>query len=66
MSIIIILNKKWNNSDLIATAQKPEIKKLISEYKSDENCRAYDWICGEKISDIEKASFIYSCLNGTN
>jgi hypothetical protein len=62
MKNVEILNKIWKSEDLILIASTKVIKELIAEYKADANCRACDWIAGEKISHIEKASFIYSCL----
>ena len=37
------------------------MQRLISEYITDQNCRPYDWIIGEKLTDFEKATFIYAC-----
>ena len=62
MKNVEILNKMWKAKDLILISSTKVIKDLIAEYKADTNCRAYDWIAKEKISHIEKASFIYSCL----
>lgn len=57
-----ILNKKWNRNQLIAISKTELLKDLISDYMKDPNCRPYDWIMGEKISEIEKASFIYTLV----
>jgi hypothetical protein len=62
MKNVEILNKMWKAEDLILIASTKVVKDLIAKYKAYPNCRAYDWIAGEKISHIEKASFIYSCL----
>ena len=62
MKNVEILNKTWNAEELILIASNKVVKELIAEYKADPNCRAYDWIVGEEISHIEKASFIYSCI----
>lgn len=58
-----ILNKNWKVTDLQLIAKTKVIKDLVSDYKKDPNCRPYDWIEGEQISDIEKASFIYAVSN---
>ena len=57
-----ILNKKWNRNQLITISKTELLKDLISDYMKDPNCRPYDWIMGEKISEIEKASFIYTLV----
>ena len=57
-----ILNKKWNRNDLITISKTKLLKDLISDYMKDPNCRPYDWIMSEKISEIEKASFIYKLV----
>jgi len=62
MKNVEILNKIWKAEDLILIASTKVVKDLVAEYKADPNCRAYDWIAGEEISHIEKASFIYSCI----
>jgi hypothetical protein len=59
----IILNKNWNVKDLLIVSSITPVKDLIDEYIKDPNCRPYDWIINEKITDLEKASFIYTILN---
>jgi len=63
METVTILNKKWKVKDLNLIASTKVVRDLVSEYKKDPNCRPFDWIAGEKISDLEKASFINSFLN---
>ena len=58
-----ILNKAWKVKDLNLIASTKRVKDLVSEYRKDRNCRPFDWIAGEKISDSEKAAFIHYCLN---
>ena len=58
-----ILNKTWKVKDLQLIASTKLVKDLVVEYKKDPNCRPYDFIASEKISDLEKASFIYSIKN---
>ena len=57
-----ILNKTWKVKDLQFIASKQIVTKLVAEYKKDPNCRPYDFICSERISNLEKASFIYAAL----
>jgi hypothetical protein len=54
-----INNKTWKVSDLNLIASTKLVKDLICEYQKDHNCRPFDWICGESISEIEKAAFIH-------
>lgn len=63
LTTVTILNKTWKEKDLNLIASTKVVKDLVSEYKKDPNCSPFDWIDGEKISDLEKASFIHSCLN---
>jgi hypothetical protein len=63
MTTQTILNKTWKVKDLNLIASTKVVKDLVSEYKKDPNCRPFDWIAGEKISDLEKAAFIQTCLN---
>lgn len=58
-----IMNKIWKVKDLQIIASTQKIKSLIEDYNKYKNCRAYDWIVGINITEIEKASFIYSALN---
>jgi hypothetical protein len=58
-----ILNKTWKVKDLQLIASTKVVKELVSEYKKDANCRPYDFVSSEKISDLEKASFINAILN---
>jgi len=58
-----ILNKIWNVNELLLVSSTKLVTDLVSKYIKDTNCRPYDWIKGEKISEIEKASFIYTILN---
>lgn len=60
---IQIIDKFWKIADLQLIATTKVVKELIIEYKKDPNCRAYDWIYSEKITDIEKAAFIYFINN---
>lgn len=55
-----ILNKNWNIKDLELIASTKVVKYLVGQYKKNPNCRPFDFVAGEKISPIEKASFIYS------
>jgi len=55
---ITILNKTWKIKDLNLIASTKRVKDLIAEYKKDSNCRPFDFIASENISDLEKASFI--------
>lgn len=38
------------------------IKDLIQEYASDPNCRPWDWINSESVTELEKAAFIHYAL----
>ena len=59
---ITIMNQLWVINELReAVANSIYIKRLIAEYFEDANCRAFDWIVGEKLSGFEKATFIYAC-----
>lgn len=58
-----IMNKMWKVKDLQIIASTQKIKSLIEDYNKDKNCLAYDWIVGINLTEIEKASFIYSALN---
>ena len=58
-----ILNKTWKVKDLQLIASTKVVKDLVAKYKKDQNCRPYDFVAGEKISDLEKASFINAVLN---
>ena len=58
----IIMNQLWVINDLTeAVANSSYMKHLITQYFENPNCRAFDWIVGEKLSDFEKATFIYAC-----
>jgi hypothetical protein len=61
METVTILNKTWKVKDLNLIASTKVVKDLLAEYKKDPNCRPFDWIASEKISDLEKASFINVC-----
>jgi hypothetical protein len=63
MNTVKILDKVWKVQDLEMIARTKKVSDLISEYKEDPNCWASLWIQDEKISDIEKAAFINSCVN---
>ena len=58
-----ILNKIWNVNELLLVSSTKLVTDLVSKYTKDPNCRPYDWIKSEKISEIEKASFIFTVLN---
>lgn len=58
-----IMNKIWEVKDLQFISSTERVKELVLEYKKDPNCRAYDFVIGENIPKIEKASFIYTVLN---
>jgi len=60
---ILILNKVWKLRDLQTNSRKEKVKNLVNQYNKESNCRPYDFIANEKISEIEKASFIYSTIN---
>jgi hypothetical protein len=60
MNIVIIMNKRWDVKEL---APSEHVKSLVSEYKKDPNCSPFDWVGGEKISEVEKAAFIHACSN---
>jgi hypothetical protein len=57
-----ILNKNWNVDDLLMISKTKVVKGLIYDYLDNPNCRPYDWIAGQDISDLEKASFIYTLV----
>jgi hypothetical protein len=58
METVVILNKTWKVKDLNSTASTETVQNLLSEYKKDPNCRPFDYVAGEAMSDLEKASFI--------
>lgn len=58
-----ILNKTWKVKDLQLIATTKVVKDLVSEYRKDPNCRPYDFVVCENISELERASFIYAVLN---
>ena len=58
----LILNKTWKVKDLQFWASTKEVKGLINDYLNNPNCSPYDWVKGEQISDLAKASFIYSIV----
>ena len=57
----MIMNHEWSIVELKEAAKSSWMQRLISEYFENQNCRAYDWIMGEKLTDFEKATFIYAC-----
>jgi hypothetical protein len=58
----IIMNEPWIIAELkYHVANAIYMKRLIAEYFEDPNCRPSDWIAGEKLTDFEKAVFIYEC-----
>ena len=59
----LILNKIWKVRDLQFIASTKIVSDLVAEYKKDPNCRPFDFVVSEKISDLEKASFIYAVLH---
>lgn len=58
-----ILNKTWQVKDLHIMATTKAIRDLVAEYKKDPNCRPYDFVASENISDLEKSAFINAVLN---
>ncbi len=58
-----ILNKTWKVEDLQRIANTKMVKNLVAEYKKDPNCRPYDFLASEKLSDLEKAAFINAVLS---
>jgi folate-binding Fe-S cluster repair protein YgfZ len=58
---VMIMNSQWSIIELKEASKSTWMQRLISEYMVDQNCRPYDWIIGEKLTDFEKATFIYSC-----
>ena len=63
MTTTEILNKTWKVKGLQLIASTKVVKDLVAEYNKDSNCRPYDFVAAEKISDLEKASFINAVLN---
>lgn len=57
----MIMNSQWLIIELEEASKSTWMQRLISEYITDQNCRPYDWIIGEKLTDFEKATFIYAC-----
>lgn len=57
-----IINKTWKVKDLQIIASTKVVKDLVDEYQKSPNCRPYDFVAGEKISDLEKASFVHAVL----
>ena len=57
----MIMNSQWSIIKLNKAAKSTCMQRLISQYVADKNCRPYDWIMGEKLTDFEKATFIYAC-----
>jgi folate-binding Fe-S cluster repair protein YgfZ len=60
-STITIINSEWSIIELKDAAKANWMQRLISEFIADKNCRPYDWIMSEKLTDFEKATFIYAC-----
>lgn len=58
-----IMNLTWQVKDLHIMATTKAVRDLVAEYEKDPNCRPYDFVASEKISDIEKAAFINAVLN---
>lgn len=59
---VYIINKTWKVDLLNITSSTPLVKALIYDYLDNPYCRPYDYIVNEKISDLEKAAFIYTLL----
>lgn len=57
---VLIMNKEFEVSKLEEIAKKDNVVvEYLSDYKDHRNCRAYNYIAGEKISEIQKAAFIH-------
>jgi hypothetical protein len=59
----VFIMDKWF---LISELQNNMTKKVVAlllEYIKDPNCPVYDFSCGEGLSELEQASFIYAALN---
>lgn len=57
---ILIMNKYWSVSELMQIADTDvNIISNVEDYEKDPNCRAWDWIISEDLTEIQKAAFIY-------
>jgi hypothetical protein len=60
---IQIMNQEWWIEDLKMCALDTHMVRIVEEYLQDPNCTPYDYIIGEKLTDMEKATFIYVCVH---
>lgn len=58
---VAIMNKEFEVSKLEEIAKNDNVViEYLNDYKAHRNCRAYDHIAGENISEIQKAAFIHA------
>jgi hypothetical protein len=66
MNTIKIRNANYSEQTLKVN-YTARIENLVNNYISDQNCWPDTWIQDDKtLSELEKATFIYHCLNHDN